>query len=254
MIVGLDLIRAPARQASALDETDHRPWPLSKAPWVMAQTWEDLLFAHWRVEADALRGHVPDGLEVEEYDGSAWIGIVPFVISGLRARGTFPLPVLSTFRELNVRTCVSDGEKSGIWFFSLDASSQFAVAAARRLYKLPYFLADISAERRRGGFFYECVRDEETAFSGAYNPAGEVVEPRAGSLEHFLTERYCLYAAERGTLYRAEIHHRPWPLQPAEATIDLNTMAPAGVVLDGEPLLHYSARQDALIWLLEQAR
>jgi uncharacterized protein YqjF (DUF2071 family) len=250
VLIGLDLIRAPIRQASAVEETDHRPWPLPADPWVMAQTWDELLFAHWRVDAAALRGRVPDGLEVEQHDGSAWLGITPFELTGLRVRGTFPLPLVSTFRELNVRTYVTDGKKPGIWFFSLDASSQLAVEAARRLYKLPYFRADITLERRGGRVFYECVRDEATAFSGAYRPAGAADAAAAGSLEHFLTERYCLYASERGRLYRAEIHHRPWPLQSAEAVIDLNTMAPDGIEAEGEPLLHYSARQDALIWPL----
>src|SRR5436305_1711357 len=142
--------------------------------------------------------------------------------TALRARGMFPLPVVSSFRELNVRTYVTDGEKPGIWFFSLDASSALAAEAARRLYKRPYFRADITLERRAGRIFYECVRDEKSAFSGSYKAAGAAFQAEATSLEHFLTERYCLYAAERGRLYRAEIHHRPWALRPAEATIDLN--------------------------------
>ena len=219
----------------------------------MAQTLDNLLFAHWRVDAEVVRRYVPDGLDVEEHDGSAWLGVTPFVITGLRVRGTFPLPLVSSFRELNVRTYVTDGERPGIWFFSLDASSALAVAAARRLYKLPYFPADIAVEQRRGRIHYECVRDERTAFSGAYNPTGGVFEARAGSLEHFLTERYCLYASGDRTLYRAEIHHPPWPLQRAEATIDLNTMPPDDVRLEGEPLLHYSGRQDVLIWPLGRA-
>src|SRR5262249_16709041 len=159
--------------------------------------------------------HVPDALEVQEHDGSVWLGVTPFVMRDVRPRGTFPLPVVSSFRELNVRTYVTDEEKPGIWFFSLDASSQLAVAAARRLYKLPDFLADMKCERGGGRAFYEGVRDEKSAFSASYEPAGDVFKARPGSLEHFLTERYCLYAAERGTLYRAEIHHPPWPLQPA---------------------------------------
>jgi uncharacterized protein YqjF (DUF2071 family) len=251
VIVGLDLIRAPARQAAALEETSHRPWPVPKRPWVIAQTLDDLLFAHWRVDGDAVRRHVPHGLEVEEHDGSVWLAVTPFVVRDLRARGTFPLPAVSSFRELNVRTYVTDGEKPGIWFFSLDVSSRLAVAAARRFYKLPYFLADVTFERRRGRVSCECVRDEKSAFSGTYRPSGEAFVPRPGSLEHFLTERYCLYAAERDTLYRGEIHHRPWSLQPADATIDLNTMPPGDIRLDGEPLLHYSAREDVVIWALE---
>jgi len=218
----------------------------------MGQTWDDLLFAHWRADGDAIREHVPDGLQVEEHDGTAWLGVTPFEITGLRARGTFPLPLVSSFRELNVRTYVTDGEKPGIWFFSLDASSQIAVEAARLLYKLPYFRADITLERRSGRVFYESVRDEASAFSGAYRAAGQASRARPGSLEHFLTERYCLYAAQGGRLYRAEIHHRPWPLRPAEATIDLNTMPPDDIRLDGEPVLHYSARQDVVIWPLRQ--
>ena len=239
------------RQASGLHEIDHRPWPLPQGPWVMGQTWDDLLFAHWRVDGDAVRRHVPEGLRVQEHDGSAWLSVTPFVVTGLRARGTFPLPLVSSFRELNVRTYVTDGEKPGIWFFSLDASSRLAVAAARLLYKLPYFEADITVQRRLDRIHYESVRDEATAFSGAYTAAGDVFEPQPGSLESFLTERYCLYAFDRNTLYRAEIHHRPWPLQAAEATIDLNSMAPDDIRLEGEPLLHFSARQDVVVWPLQ---
>lgn len=216
----------------------------------MGQTWDDLLFAHWRVDPAALRPLVPDGLEVDEFDGSAWIGVVPFELNGLRARGLYPLPFLSSFLELNVRTCVARDEKPGIWFFSLDASSQIAVEAARRLYKLPYFRAHISIGERGGRIFYECVRNERKAFSGSYRGVGDSATVEPGSLEHFLTERYCLYAEDRGRLYQAEIHHRPWRLQPAEAEIDLNTMPPEELALRGDPLLHYSTRQDALIWPL----
>ena len=218
----------------------------------MGQTWDDLLFAHWRVDLDALRAHVPDGLEIEEHSGSAWIGVTPFVVTGLRARGTLPLPLVSSFRELNVRTYVRRDDKPGIWFFSLDASSQVAVEAARRLYRLPYFRARITTERRGDRTFYECVRHEGRAFSGWYEPAGPVSLPSAGTLEHFLTERYCLYAADGARLFRADIHHRPWPLQPADATIDLNTMPPDGIELDGDSVVHYSRRQDVVIWALDE--
>jgi uncharacterized protein YqjF (DUF2071 family) len=248
----LDLLDAPARQASSLEETEHRPWPLpDERPWVMGQTWDDLLFAHWRVSARALREHVPDGLEVDEHDGSAWLGVTPFVVTGLRPRGMVPLPLFSTFLELNVRTYVTSDGKPGIWFFSLDASSQVAVAAARLLYRLPYFRASISLRRRGDRIVYDCARDDGRAFSGEYAPARDVFTAQPGSLEHFLTERYCLYAEDEGRLFRADIHHRPWPLQPAEAAIELNTMPPDWARLEGEPLLHYSARQDVVIWALE---
>ena len=126
------MLSAPARQASSLAETEHRPWSLPSSSWVMGQTWDDLLFAHWRVDADVVRPHVPDGLSIDERDGSAWVGVTPFVVTGLRARGLFPLPYVSSFRELNVRTYVTFEDKPGIWFFSLDASSEVAVRAARR--------------------------------------------------------------------------------------------------------------------------
>jgi uncharacterized protein len=240
------------RQASTLEESAHRPWPVPDGSWVMGQTWDQLLFAHYRVAIEQLQELVPEGLEVEQHSGSAWLGVTPFVVTGLRARGLVPLPFTSSFRELNVRTYVTRDGKPGIWFFSLDASSQIAVEAARRLYRLPYFRADITVRHRDGDILYECSRNEGKAFSGAYGPDGEVFNAEAGSLEHFLTERYCLYAQHRGRIYRAEIHHRPWPLQPARASVALNTMPPFEVPED-DPLVHYSERQDVVIWPLHEA-
>ena len=223
----------------------------------MGQSWEDLLFAHWRVPADALREHVPERLEVDVRDGSAWIGITPFRVNGLRLRGTLPVPYVSTFLEINVRTYVTYDDKPGIWFFSLDAASQFAVEAARRSYKLPYFRARMSARGRADWIAYESARMQRTGgepfvFSGEYRAVGPVFEADPDSLEAFLAERYCLYTVdERRRLCRAEIHHPPWPLQTAEARIELNTMTPPGLELPpDEPLLHFAARQDVVIWPL----
>ena len=218
----------------------------------MGQTWDDLLFIHYRVPVEDLRALVPDGLEVQEHSGSGWLGVTPFVVTGLRARGLLPLPFASSFRELNVRTYVTRDAKPGIWFFSLDASSQLAVEAARRLYRLPYFRADISVQRRGDSVAYDCSRGAGKVFSATYGPDGAVFNAEPGSLEHFLTERYCLYAEHEGELYRAEIHHRPWPLRPARVRIDLNTMPPLTVPQE-EPLVHLSARQDVVIWRLEEA-
>jgi uncharacterized protein YqjF (DUF2071 family) len=248
----VDLLTAPVRQASTLEETAHRPWPVPDRPWVMGQTWDDLLFVHYRVPAETLRPLVPDGLEVDQHSGSGWLGVTPFVVTGLRARGLPAFPFVSSFRELNVRTYVRRDDKPGIWFFSLDASSQLAVEAARRLYRLPYFRADISLRRSREEIVYECSRDDGKAFSAGYRPVGETFAAEPGSLEHFLTERYCLYAGHEGKLYRADIHHRPWPLQTARVRIDLNTMPPFKLP-DDTALTHYSARQDAVIWPLEPA-
>jgi uncharacterized protein YqjF (DUF2071 family) len=189
---------------------------------------------------------------VEQHSGSAWLGVTPFVVTGLRARGLLPLPFAASFRELNVRTYVTRDGKAGIWFFSLDASSQLAVEAARRLYRLPYFRADIWIRKHGAQVAYDCSRGEGKAFSARYEPSGDVFNAEPGSVEHFLTERYCLYAEHEGQVHRAEIHHRPWPLQPAEAGIELNTMPPLKVP-DGDPLVHFSARQDVVIWPLRDA-
>jgi uncharacterized protein YqjF (DUF2071 family) len=218
----------------------------------MGQTWDDLLFAHYRVPVEQLREHVPEGLDIQEHSGSGWLGVTPFAVTGLRARGLPALPLVSSFLELNVRTYVTRDEKPGIWFFSLDASSRLAVEAARLLYRLPYFHARISLMLRDSTIEYDCSRHSGRVFSGSYAPAGPVSPAASDSLEHFLTERYCLYAQHEGKLHRAEIHHRPWPLQLAEADIALNTMPPDGLALAADPLLHFSVRQDVVIWPLER--
>jgi uncharacterized protein YqjF (DUF2071 family) len=221
----------------------------------MGQTWEHLLFTHWPVSDAVLSPLVPSGLELDTFEGSAWVGVTPFRVSGLRLRGFPPAPRLSTFLELNVRTYVSRDGRPGIWFFSLDAASRLAVRAARRLYRLPYHLATMRAEPRGDWIHYESARREggprPFVFSGDYRGRGTPRAAPPGSREHFLAERYCLYALHRGRLHRADIHHPPWPLQAAEARIELNTMAPDPIELSGEPLLHYSARQDVVIWPLE---
>jgi uncharacterized protein len=222
----------------------------------MGQTWDELLFAHWRAPADALRSHLPDGLELDLFEDAAWIGVTPFRVTGLRARGLPPLPLVSSFLEVNTRTYVTAGGKPGIWFFSLDAESDLAVEAARRFYKLPYFRADMRSDWRDGRLRYESTRrgGGRGALRVGYRPIGDVIYADPSSLAHFLTERYCLYAEDAGRLKRAEIHHEPWPLQPAEAEIEENTMPPSGIqLLDEAPLLHFSARQDVVIWPLGDA-
>jgi hypothetical protein len=215
---------------------------------LQAQTWDHLLFAHWRVDEEKLRDAVPDPIPIDTFDGSAWVGITPFRLSGFRLRGLPPVPILSSFLELNVRTYATIDDKPGIWFFSLDAESPLAVEAAKRTYRLPYHRARMWAERRGDEVVYRSSRKDAT-FDATYRPTGPVAPPLAGTLEHFLTERYCLYTLHEAEVHRADIHHPPWPLQPAEAEIGENTMSP--VALNGEPLLHYSERQDVVIWSLE---
>jgi uncharacterized protein YqjF (DUF2071 family) len=248
-----------ARQRAALRETGHRPWPLPSEPWLMGQTWYDLLFAHWALAPERLRPLVPAPLELDLRDRRAWLGVTPFRVAGLRSRGTPPLPWLSRFPELNVRTYVVYGGRPGIYFFSLDAARLAAVIAARRGYRLPYFQAHMASRRRAATIHFESRRADSSGppaeFRAAYGPSGSRLPIEDGSLERWLAERYCLYVVdERGRALRGDIHHSPWPLQPAAATIEANTMAaPLGIELDSEPALHFSARQDVLIWPLEPA-
>jgi uncharacterized protein YqjF (DUF2071 family) len=240
-IYSMSLFGDAAAQARTLSEVAHRPWPLNPDPWLMGQTWQRLLFAHWPVARDVLREHVPDSLELEECEGSAWLGITPFRVVGLRLRGLPPVPPLARFLELNCRTYVRQDDRPGIWFFSLDASSQLAVKAAQRTYGLPYRHARIDFD---GDTFTAHRLGEGASFSATYRGLGEAKPARPGSLEHFLVERYCLYGGN-GEL-RADIHHPPWQLHNAEASIREDGISPAP--LHGEPLFHYAERQDVVIW------
>jgi uncharacterized protein YqjF (DUF2071 family) len=224
----------------------------------MAQTWNTLLFAHWPLAPEALRPLIPSGLTLEQFSAQAWLGITPFVLTGLRPRGLPAIPGLSAFPELNVRTYVTTGGKPGVYFFSLDAGSAFAVSAARALYSLPYFRARFDVTIAAGTVTYVTRRtDGEAQFSATYRPTGEATRADAGTLAAWLTERYCLYAEDRrGTLHRTEIHHPPWLLRPATADIRRNTMtAPLGFELpDVPPLLHFADRLDVHVWAPERVR
>ena len=246
-----ELLQVPARQAATLEVTGHRPWPLPDRSWLLAQTCEQLLFAHWRMPVERLRRHLPDRLDLDTFEGDAWLGVTPFRVANLRLRGLPPLPGVSSFLQLNCRTYVSHGGRPGIWLFSLDASSRLAVESARWLYGLPFFLA-----RMHGLPHFRCTRlevERPHVWESTYEPAGEAVPAEAGTLAHFLTERYCLYTVDgAGALHRADIHHLPWPLQPARAAIALNTVPPDGLETDGDALCHYAELQDVLIWEPEQ--
>jgi uncharacterized protein len=247
----------PFRHRAVLDEVDHRPWPLPDGPWFMAQTWSALLFAHWPVPRRALEHVVPPQLPLDSFDGRAWVGVTPFGVAGLRLRGTVPVPLVSRFPELNVRTYVTVGGKPGIFFLSLDAARRAAVIAARRIYRLPYFHARMrrSVLGDEVKFMSERISEDgpDASFDARYVPLGEATTASPGSLEYFLTERYCLYTLdERQRVLRGEIHHPPWRLRAAHALLSVNTMAdPHRIDLVGEPTLHFSHRQDVVLWRLE---
>jgi uncharacterized protein YqjF (DUF2071 family) len=224
----------------------------------MAQSWSQLLFAHWPVSPDVLRPLIPAGLQIDIYDGRAWIGIVPFYMSHVRARGLPLILGTNAFCELNVRTYITDGNKAGVWFFSLDTTNPLAVFGARTAFHLPYYRAGMSLEREGDTITYHSRRTHSGApsaeFSAIYCPTSPVFHSTPGTLTSWFTERYCLYSVDRsGRLYCGEIHHAPWPLQDAQADIRLNTMAEAsGIHLPNTaPLLHYAERLDVVTWYLQ---
>jgi uncharacterized protein YqjF (DUF2071 family) len=196
---------------------------------------------------------VPSQLTLDTFDGQCWVGVVPFHMSGVSRRGFPALPGLSRFPELNVRTYVIHSGKPGVYFFSLDAANLPAVWAARAFYHLPYFHAAMTAREQDGSIHYSSSRYRAPAeFRGLYRPTSEARLAAKGSIEHWFTERYCLYPEHRGQLYCSEIHHQPWPLQSAEADFQNNTVAAAsGISLpDATPLLLFARRLNVFIWPL----
>jgi uncharacterized protein YqjF (DUF2071 family) len=246
-----------AAQSRGLAQQAHRPGPVPDRRWLQGQTWRDLLFAHWPVPSEVLRSLVPSALPIDTWEGEAWIAVAPFEITGLRLRGTPPLPLLSPFAETNVRTYTTLDGTPGVYFLSLDAASALAVAGARAAYRLPYFWARMAIERSAGEVRYRSVRaGARASLRVRYRPAGAVFQARPGTLEHFLIERYCLYTVDGDRVRRTDIHHSPWDLQPAQAEFAENTMtSAAGVRLPArEPLLHYARRQDVVVWAPASAR
>jgi uncharacterized protein YqjF (DUF2071 family) len=247
---------ATFRPRAVLENTDHRPYALPQGSWALGMSWRDLLFMHWPVEAGLLRSFVPPALSLDTFDGSAWLGVVPFRMTGVRPRFLPAVPALSDFPELNLRTYVTAGGRPGIWFFSLDAHNAAAVRLARATFHLPYFDARMSCRPSAGEISYRSVRTHRGApraeFAARYRPSGEPFESGPGTLENFLTERYCLYAADKsGNVGRGDVHHELWPLRPAEAEVEKLAMTEQiGVTLPRtEPLLHFSERLDVLAWL-----
>lgn len=244
--------------SSTAERDAHRPWPRPAAPWAMRMRWSELLFAHWPIDAGQVQARLPAGLNVDRFDGAAWLGVVPFVMSGVRARWLPPLPTAGRFCELNLRTYVVGGGKPGVWFFSLDAESSLAVAAARRWFHLPYFKARMSCTAHAERIEYASARTARGAptaeLRASYAGLSEPRVARPGTLEHWLIERYCLYASDGTRVWRSDIDHPPWRLRDARAAFALNTLARAsGFELPArEPLLHLAETQDVVAWAPER--
>jgi uncharacterized protein len=239
----------------------HRPWDAPSSPHVMYMEWHNLLFAHWAVKPALLESFIPKGLTLETFDGFAWLGVVPFQMRYTAPRKFLSVPFISHFDELNVRTYVTDGQKRGVWFFSLDCNNPLAVRAARLGFYLPYMDARMQVTNRGDTVGYSSFRthlhEPSAVLECSYQPIGEVYQSQKGSFEHWLTERYCLYSASKaGQVFRGEIDHLPWALQRAEAEFSSNSMAQGiGVSLATQPeILHFSKEIRVKAWLLEKLK
>lgn len=242
-----------------IDDISHRPWLKPNRSWIIKMVWEDLLFAHWPVNAEEITPHLPSGLTLDTFDGTAFLGIVPFRMCGTRLRGIPPVPGPSSFLELNVRTYVHHENKPGVWFFSLDASSRLAVRTARRFFHLPYFDADMHMGKCADEFAYVSRRTHRGSSAAGldmrYRPKGNVFFSEPKSFEHWLTERYCLYSSDKKErLYCGEIHHGRWPLQKADAEFQINDMVKwLNIRLPHtQPHLLFAKRQEVVAWTLKQ--
>jgi uncharacterized protein YqjF (DUF2071 family) len=238
-----------------LQTVHHRPFPLPEGPWVMTQIWHRLLFAHWPLAPEVLRPFVPPELPLDTFEGQCWVSITPFSMTHVRPRGLPPVPRISQFPELNVRTYVILQDIPGVYFFSLDADNAIAVALARFMAYLPYFRAQMTARLINGTVYYCSHRTDAGSppadFVAAYSPISPIAHAQPNTLDYWLVERYCLYSVSRQRhLFRLPIHHRPWPLQKAQAELTINTMASAShlPLPATTPLLHYAHRQEVLVW------
>ncbi|MGC4378649.1 DUF2071 domain-containing protein [Fictibacillus sp. Mic-4] len=241
-------------------QTNHRPYPLPKRPWIMTQTWNDVIFAHWPISIDQLKDKVPPQLEIDTFEGRAWIGIVPFHITDFKVRDVFSIPFTDAFPEINLRTYVVYDDKPGVYFFSLDAGHWMAARLARMFTPLAYHFAKIDVTKKDGEISYKSSRQGRNGgngeFEGLFSPSSTNFQSEKGSLDEWLTERYCLYTSSGKNMYRIDIHHEKWELQKAEGEILAETLTSShGIILpDEKPLLHYASCNKTLIWPIIQVK
>ncbi len=220
---------------------------------LMKQSWSDLLFLHWTIDVNLLRPIIPAPLELDLFENHAWIGITPFSMSDIQVEGLPQIPGFTSMHELNVRTYVHYRGFPGVWFFTLDASKLIPAIAARVLYALPYYKADMKFQAPRGGTYHFASKrmdSTEAEFEAVWKEGIELRSPDTESLAFFLTERYSLYSADETHLYRARIYHAPWNLQDADLVTYRSTLLQSQGLPEPttSPLLHFARKQNVEVW------
>jgi uncharacterized protein len=228
-------------------------------PWIMFQGWRNLLFYSWPVAPATLARLLPPGLPVDQFEGSGWVSLVPFLMKDLHLRCLPSIPGTGTFPEVNLRTYVRLRGEAGVFFFSIDAASWLGAVVAHAVFHLPYFRARIQMTEEGGGFR---IASQRTLRAGSppadlvasWRPRGALQAPSVGSLEHFLLERYASFApGPRGYFYRGPMLHSDWQVQDADAELDGSTLiTAAGLDAPRNAVCHYSPGTDTRVCLIQR--
>ncbi|MBA2175100.1 DUF2071 domain-containing protein [Halobacillus locisalis] len=226
--------------------------------WIMHQTWEELVFMHWPVSVDLLRPHIPETFEIDTYDGTAWIAIVPFRMNDIRFRGMPSVPLGNQLLELNVRTYVSYNGEPGVYFVTLDANHPLGIFLARTVFGLPYVHANMRMDQTDEIFHFTSRRTHSgyapAHFHASFKTISPPVPSQPGSLLYWLTERYALWVIRGSSIYKGPIYHRNWSLQKAESEVYINQLTdflPASV-FESKPMTYYSKSLDTYIFPFEK--
>ena len=241
----------------ALREDDHLPFPVPSRSFAISQEWRDLTFMHWKVDPKRLEQHLPDGLEIDFFDGEAYVGVIPFMMRNVHPKGLVPVPGISTFAEFNVRTYVVKDGQHGVFFLTLDAKSLVTCLYANRAYGLAYRYAKARVKRHGDALTWTSRRSSDGAeLIGSSMPSGPPQSAATGSLEHFLFERYCLYTEHNGCLRRGYVHHQPWRFQQAEVSLKTNSLLESydlGLDVLSPDVVHSSDGLTVKTWSIELA-
>lgn len=204
-------------------------------------SWANLLFLHWRVEPRIMRELVPPELELDLFDGSSWVGLVPFRMEACEFKGVPQLPGMRDFFECNVRTYVKHRGRTGVWFFSLDAQALLPVLGGRWLWSLNYVYSKFSVSTQDSVTDYQLMRRTGPWEMGGthvqWRSGDPLAESAPGSLEEFLTERYWLFTKRWGRIMGGQVRHAKWQLRKAEVLhLEDSLLAAAGLKVEGQPL------------------